>query len=67
MTGQTYYAYQLMENASGTALQETFDLNTGGHDAIALATGQTLTSLGEDRMTGDGATTFVFNAVYGPT
>ena len=65
VTGQTYNAYQVMENASGDPLQETFDLNSGGHTLIALAGGQTLTSLGEDKMTGDGATTFVLNAIYG--
>ena len=47
--------------------EETFDLNSGGHSLIALAAGQTLTSLGDDKMTGSatGATTFVLNAVYG--
>ena len=47
------------------ALQETFDLNSGGHALVALTGGQTLTSQGDDKMTGSGATTFVFNAVYG--
>ena len=35
---------------------------------IALASGQTLTSLGDDKMTGSsatGSTTFVLNAIYG--
>ena len=32
--------------------QETFDLNSGGHNLIALTSGQTLTSLGDDKMTG---------------
>ena len=67
VTGQTYNAYQVEDSAGGTALQETFDLNSGGHTLIALVGGQTLTSLGDDKMTGSstGATTFVFNAVYG--
>ena len=34
----------------------------GGHDLIALMSGETLTSLGDDTMTGNGATTFVLNA-----
>ena len=67
VTGQTYNAYQVDDDASGTALTETFDLNSGGHTLVALAGGQTLTSLGDDKMTGSstGATTFVLNAVYG--
>ena len=67
VAGQTYNAYQVEDNASGTALTEIFELNSGGHSLIALAGGQTLTSLGDDKMTGSstGATTFVFNAVYG--
>ena len=67
MTGQTYYAYQVMENASGAPLQETFDLNSGGHTLVALTGGQTLTSLGNDKMTGSatGSTTFVLNPIYG--
>ena len=52
---------------SGAALQETFDLNSGGHTLIALRGGQTLTSLGDDKMTGSatGSTTFVLDAIYG--
>ena len=67
VTGQTYYAYQLTEDPSGTPLQETFDLNSGGHNLIAWASGQTLTSLGNDNMTGSstGSTTFRLNAIYG--
>ena len=62
-----YYAYQVEDNPSGAGLQETLDLNSGGHDLIAMASGQTLTSLGDDMMTGSatGSTTFVLNAVYG--
>ena len=54
-------------DASGKPLQETFDLNSGGHAKVALAPGQTLTSLGNDKMTGSatGATTFRFDGVYG--
>jgi hypothetical protein len=65
VTGASYNSYQVEENASGAALQETFDLNNGGHALSALASGQTLTSLGDDTMTGNGATTFVLNAIYG--
>jgi hypothetical protein len=67
VTGQTYNAYQVMENASGDALIETFALNSGGHSQIALAGGRTLTSLGDDKMTGSstGSTTFVLDAIYG--
>jgi hypothetical protein len=65
VSGQTYYAYDVSDSAGGVAQQETFDLNAGGHNLTALASGQTLTSLGEDKMTGDGATTFVLDAVYG--
>jgi hypothetical protein len=56
-----------MEGTSGTALTMTFDLNSGGHSLIALASGQTLTSLGDDKMRGSamGATTFVLDAIYG--
>ena len=67
VSGQPYTAYQVMDNAAGAALQETLDLASGGHDLIALASGQTLTSLGNDTMTGSasGATTFVLKAIYG--
>jgi hypothetical protein len=65
--GQPYYAYQVEETPGGAGLQETLDLNNGGHDLIALASGQTLTSLGGDVMTGSatGSTTFLLNAIYG--
>ena len=65
VTGASYYSYQVQDNPSGGALQETLDLNNGGHEMIALSSGQTLTSLGDDTMTGNGATTFVLNAIYG--
>jgi hypothetical protein len=67
VTGQPYYADQVEVTPGGAGLQETQDLNSGGHDLIAMASGQTLTSLGDDTMTGSatGATTFVFNAIYG--
>ena len=67
VTGEPYNAYQVEDNASGAALQETLDLNSGGHDLTALTGGQTLTSLGDDKMTGSatGSTTFVLNAMYG--
>ena len=67
VTGASYYSYQVEDNPSGAMLQETLDLNSGGHDLIATASGQTLTSLGDDTMTGSttGSTTFVLNAVYG--
>jgi hypothetical protein len=67
VTGQTYNAYQVTDGANGNGLQETFDLNSGGHTLIALASGQTLTSLGNDKMTGSstGSTTFALDAIYG--
>jgi hypothetical protein len=67
VTSASYNCYQVEESAGGAALQETLDLNSGGHALIALASGQTLTSLGDDVMTGStaGTTTFVLNAVYG--
>ncbi len=67
VSGAPYYAYQVKETPGGSGLQETLDLASGGHDLIALAPGQTLTSLGNDTMTGSasGATTFVLNAIYG--
>ncbi|MCI4679676.1 NF038122 family metalloprotease [Rhodoblastus acidophilus] len=65
VSGQNYSAYHVEETAGGAGLQETFDLNSGGHTILALASRQTLTSLGDDKMTGDGATTFVFDAIYG--
>jgi T5SS/PEP-CTERM-associated repeat protein len=67
VTGQTYNAYQVTDDASGNPLAETFDLNSGGHSLFALASGQTLTSLGNDKMTGSstGSTTFALNAIYG--
>jgi hypothetical protein len=67
VTGQPYYAYQVEETPGGSGVQETLDLASGGHDLIALASGQTLTSLGLDMMTGSasGATSFVLNAIYG--
>jgi uncharacterized repeat protein (TIGR03803 family) len=66
-TGATYNAYQVEDDTSGTALQETLDFNGGDHALYALTPGQTLTSLGDDTMTGSatGSTHFVFNAVYG--
>ena len=67
VTGQTYYAYQMTENASGTGVQVTADLNNGGHKIQALVSGQTLSSVGDDLMIGSssGATTFLFNPIYG--
>jgi hypothetical protein len=65
VTGPSFYGYQVTETAGGTALQETVDPNGGGHQIAALATGQTLDSKGDDTMTGDGATNFVFSAIYG--
>jgi hypothetical protein len=67
VTGKAYYAYQVEETPAGAGLQETLDLNSGGHDLIALKGGQSLTSLGGDVMTGSatGSTTFVLDAIYG--
>ena len=67
VTGATYNAYQVEDNASGTGVQETLDLNNGGHTLYALVSGQTLTSQGDDTMVGSsaGATTFLFDGIYG--
>ena len=67
VTGAPYNAYQVEDDASGAALQETLNLNGGDHVLYALTPGQTLTSLGDDTMIGSatGSTNFVFNAVYG--
>ena len=67
VTGASYYSDQVEDNLSGAQLQVTLDLNSGGHDLVALTGGQTLTSLGDDTMVGSttGSTTFVLNAVYG--
>ena len=65
VTGATYNAYQVTETAAGGGLSEVFDLNSGGHTQIALASGQTLTSQGNDKFTGSstGSTTFVLNPI----
>jgi hypothetical protein len=67
VTGQPYLAYQVEETALNAPLQETLDMNSGGHVVNALASGQTLTSQGDDTMTGSaaGATRFVFSGIYG--
>jgi hypothetical protein len=65
VTGQAYYAYQQEFDALGNALQETVDYNSGVHSINAQASGQTLESLGNDLLTGSGATTFVLNGIYG--
>jgi hypothetical protein len=67
VAGASYYSYQVEDTPGGAGLQETFDLNSGGHALVALTGGQTLTSLGDDKMTGSatGSTTFVLDAVYG--
>ena len=65
VTGSSYYAYQVMDDAFGNLLQQTVDYNSGAHSISAFASGQTLTSVGDDTMTGCGATTFLFNGVYG--
>ena len=65
VTGETYHAYQVVTDATGTAQQMIIDLNSGGHALNALVGGQILTSLGNDTMTGSGATTFALDPVYG--
>ena len=67
VSGQTYSAYQVTDNAAGHELQLVLDLNSGGHEQVSYVTGRTLTSLGADTMVGvaDGATTFDFQGVYG--
>ena len=66
VSGANAYAYQVTDNASGAGLQETFDNRDGSHRIIGLANNQTLTSIGDDKMTGGGSgATFLLNAVYG--
>jgi hypothetical protein len=67
VTGPSYYAYQVEENASGAAQQEILDNNDGSHTIIGLgAAGQTFTSIADDTFTGGGASeTFVFQPIYG--
>ncbi len=66
VTGATYNAYQVEENASGALMQTTYDLNNGGHAIVGAQSGLTINSLGNDTMTGGGSgETFVFNGVYG--
>ena len=65
VTGQNYYADQIVTDGSWVSQQEIFDLNSGGHALDALVGGQTLTGLGDDTMTGFGATTFLLNPIYG--
>ena len=67
VTGQPYYADQVEVTPGGAGLQETLDLNSGGHDLMGDGERETLTSLGDDTMTGSatGSTTFVLDAVYG--
>jgi hypothetical protein len=69
ISGQSYFAYQVEDNAAGAAQQETLDLNSGGHETYALTNNQTLVSQGDDVMVGDATagttTTFRFEAIYG--
>jgi probable HAF family extracellular repeat protein len=67
VTGASYYAYQVSENASNVALQETLDNNDGSHTIIGFGgVDQTFTSIGDDTITGGaGFETFVFHAIYG--
>ena len=66
VSGASAYAYQVTDNASGAALQETFDNSNGSHRIIGLSDNQTLTSIGNDTMTGGGSgATFLLDAVYG--
>ena len=66
MTGATYYAYQVEENASGALMMTTYDLNDGGHTIVGAQNGLTIDSLGNDKMEGGGSgETLILNAVYG--
>ena len=66
VTGQSYNAYQVTENASGVTQQKTIDNNDGTHTIVGFANGQTLTSLGDDTLTGGGANeTFVLQPAFG--
>ena len=66
VTGSSYNSYVQTDSGAGASLQETVFYNSGAHGIIAETGGQTLTSLGDDIMTGSGATNFVFNGIYGP-
>ena len=57
--------YHVIDDGLGNALQEIVDQTDGGHQQLALSSGQTLTALGDDVMSGSGATIFAFNAIYG--
>jgi T5SS/PEP-CTERM-associated repeat protein len=67
VSGTSYYAYQVQENASGVAQQEILDNNDGSHTIIGLgAAGQTFTSIADDTFTGGGANeTFVVTPIFG--
>jgi hypothetical protein len=66
VTGASYYADQIEENAQGALVQTTYDLNNGGHAIIGAQSDLTLTSVGDDVMTGGGSSeTFVFNPIFG--
>jgi hypothetical protein len=68
VSGASAYAYQVREDANGNPLQETFDNNDGSHTLLGLTNNQTLTSRGNDTMTGGGSgASFVFSPVYGQT
>ena len=67
VSGASYYAYQVEDNASGVAQQEILDNNDGSHTIIGLgAADQTFTSIADDTFTGGGANeTFVFTPIFG--
>jgi hypothetical protein len=67
VSGASAYAYQVEDNAGGTAQQEIYDNNDGSHTIIGLgAANQTFTSIADDTFTGGGANeTFVFQPIYG--
>ena len=67
VSGASYYAYHVTDNAAGSATQEIFDLNNGGHAIYAFAAMQFLTSQGSDTFVGQGFAneTFILKPVYG--
>ena len=66
VTGASYDAYQVEESAGGALIQTTYDLNNGGHAIVGAENGLTITSIGNDGMTGGGSgETFVFNPIFG--
>ena len=66
VSGATYYAYEVDQNAAGAAQQEILSNNDGSHTILGFVPGQTLNSIGNDVMTGGGANAlFVLHPAFG--